>query len=475
VGLSSFTSSSESAADKNEGDTKANYNVSTSRVPKAPSSLVIDRLYLEAGNYLIGGVNMRLNTKNQPFWLQREQDYPSLLDWARLQAIVLYDVLDERAWLVDGLSALLHLVRVSIYHDENSEESPYDWVFDRTMLKDKWDGCSGRLSALKTLRSWDNLRLNLYVKSVSGSPEYATLGDRVTKILHSFEILIDRQVQAAAQDGIKIPHTLKTGRSVVGFDLLDVVTPLGPIDTRIKYLKSSGTGWADLLPAIGATVIFGSGLGDLIVPKEPGKVCGSWGILPKHQDYMAVSVSTLKMIWEERLQRLEPNLEKGQITSKIRWIAPQHPFLTCPCQSWGAKAAASHLNPVQYLVSQSSHTKAMPIDFTELDINGAVLFAPGPMHAKLTKRTAWKTNEHGVRNIQEGTNSDGTSGSSLAITTSAADSSESRSQTSTNLTVPSSSSPHGSDTPMTDVSDTEKVGSGGKRRRWNTMTEGLKK
>ncbi|KAK7425574.1 hypothetical protein QQZ08_007897 [Neonectria magnoliae] len=131
---------------------------------------------------------MSINKKEQPFWLQREDDYPSLLKWVK----------DRRAWLTDGASALLHLVRVSLYLDENDPELTYDWIFDAKKFKDQWNGLTGRQAALKTLKNWDNLDLNVYIagkhRRADGvlETEYYTLEKRVKKILRSIEILIDR-------------------------------------------------------------------------------------------------------------------------------------------------------------------------------------------------------------------------------------------------------------------------------------------
>lgn len=54
-------------------------NVTSSGLRKPPASIAIDKLYIEAGSDFIGGLNMSFNKKEQPFWLEREKDYPSLL------------------------------------------------------------------------------------------------------------------------------------------------------------------------------------------------------------------------------------------------------------------------------------------------------------------------------------------------------------------------------------------------------------
>ncbi|PGH07641.1 hypothetical protein GX51_01650 [Blastomyces parvus] len=367
------------------GSAMANQNISASGLQRPPASIVIDRLYIEGGLHVVGGLQMGINKKDQPFSLERESDYPSLLKWVLLQPIVFYDVSDHRAWLVDGVSALLHLVRVSLYLDQNDPESTYDWVFDANQLKETWEGCTARLAALKTLKSWDNLNLNVHVKARTGIDgkhviEYSTFGERVKKILHSMEILVDRQVKIDSEDGIKISQSLDLGRkSIVGFDILDVITPFGPIHTRIKHLPSRGHGWKDLIPSIGVTTIFGNGFGDLIRPDNPDTICSHWKSVPTGMDYMATSVSTLKMLYEKRLQRIEPALSIGDMTSKITWTSPCQPFKPCECLTSKVADGKCHSDPVQFLGPKKSWTNIgssglNPVNLAKLEENGAVIF-----------------------------------------------------------------------------------------------------
>ncbi|KAL4934323.1 uncharacterized protein BDV17DRAFT_5089 [Aspergillus undulatus] len=377
------------------GHATALQSISASGLPSPPPSIIIDRLYLEGGAQVVGGFSMGINNKENPFWLERESDYPSLIKWISSQPIVFYDISDSRAWLVDGVSALLHLVRVSLHLDQTDPESPYEWVFDASALKDTWNGSStGRLAALKTLTCWDNLKLPLYVKDntnhARGSrrqseKRYSTLGDRVKKIMHSIEILLDRQVKAASQDGIKISQTLSTQRSIVGFDILDVINPLGPIHARIKHMPSRSHGWIDLIQTLGVTTIFGKGFGDLIQPSAPDVICSRWKLVPTGMDYLAASVSTLNMLYDKRLLRLEPGLGLGEMTNKIIWVSTTgQPFEACECMSSAGRSANGHgpckFHPVQYLVSKRPWKLniiprgSTPIDLASLERTGAVVF-----------------------------------------------------------------------------------------------------
>ncbi|KAH7134548.1 hypothetical protein B0J13DRAFT_641074 [Dactylonectria estremocensis] len=334
------------------------------------------------GPDFIGGLNMSVNKKEQPFWLEREKDYPSLLKWISLQPIVFYDVLDRRAWLVDSASALLHLVRILLYLDEHDPESTHDWVFDASKFKDQWDTCTGRHAVLKTLKNWDNLDLNLYVISkriLNGQSvaEHLKLETRVKKILHSIEILIDVQVKLASKDGIRIPQTLDPQRSVTGFDILDVISPLGPVRTRMQHIETWGPGWRGLLPAVGITTIFRNGFRNLICPNDPSSVCSKWKCVLTGSDCLATSVLTLQMLHERRLTRMEPGLGVGELTKKVVWLSSSDPLRACQCVE---TLGACHVSPVQFLVPKRSWDPRItsrpmtPVDVGGLGQQGAVIF-----------------------------------------------------------------------------------------------------
>jgi hypothetical protein len=359
--------------------------ISTSELINVPSSIVIDRIYLEGGMSAIAGINMRFNQKDDPIRLLKGRDYPSLLKWIAAQPVVFFDTSssDRRAWLVDGASALLHLVRVSLHRDEMEDDSTFEWVFDASKLKDDWPGSTGRQAAIKTLKNSDNLNLNVYVERKVGSvPQFSTLRERVMSILHAMEILIDTQQREAAKGELRTLQTLDRRNSITGFDILDVIEPFGSINTRIARFDSWGDGWIDLLPSIGATTLFGQGFGDLVLPTDFKSVCAHWQTVPTRKDYLCASVSTLKMLYEKRLRRSGSTLSVGELTDKILWTSPSRPFNTCFCLESQTSSDHEHCDPVQFLVSSSkvwgsklTPKGSAPIDLTTLDDTGAVVFA----------------------------------------------------------------------------------------------------
>ncbi|KAF5701879.1 hypothetical protein FMUND_13712 [Fusarium mundagurra] len=381
------------------GKPTANQEIKPAGLPRAPASTVIDKLYIEGGSPVTVGLMLDINKKEQPFWLQREKDYPSLLNWVKLQPIVFYDVEDRRAWLIDGASALLHLVRISLHRNTNDPESAYDWVYDPSKLKDHWPGVGTRQAALQTLKRWDNRALGVYVVGnhvdSSGAliPKYSTFEERVTNILHSIERLVDRQAKTASQDGIRISQTLDPRRDIVGFDIADIIDPTVPIYPRIQHLNAWGHGWNDLIPTIGITTIFGRNFGDLIRSDTPNDICPNWICVPAGKDYLAASVSTMQMLHEKRLLRLESGLVGGELTKKITWVASREASVQCSClkrhrmQSAEASRSECNHNPVQFLAkkwwSRTIPHGLKPVDLRSLDAEGAVIFG----HTVLGLRT----------------------------------------------------------------------------------------
>lgn len=439
---------------------------------------------------MIGGANAAINVKEKPFWLERENDYPSLLKWISLQPIIFYDSSHRRAWLVDGASALLHLVRMSLHLDENEVESTFDWMFDPSTLQGDWSAFAGRQAALRTLKNWDNLNMNLYVTSqkvVGGEikTEYATLETRVLKIMHCLEILVDRQVKVASQDGLVIPQAFDTQRTVVGFDTLDILNPLGPILPRIQQLNASGYGWRDLVSAMGITTIFGSDFGDLIRPGEPSSVCPNWRSLPSGSDYLAASHSTLKMLHERRLTRMWPGLAIGEVTEKIIWLSATQLSEPCNClASQGHQAAhICQMSPVQYLMSKklrnlrSASRSMTPVDISRISPEGAVIFgyislfnigggsdAPNQQsherHERLNANVSVVSSRisHNSSQLSPGTNNEGSSSERTSVT----------SQPSI-VTTLSGSAATGQTAGMQEVVDSQGQNIG--RKRWKDLRE----
>ncbi|KAI1021931.1 hypothetical protein LB504_007514 [Fusarium proliferatum] len=463
------------------GHPTANLEIKPGGLPKTSASIVVDKLYIEGGSPVTVGLMLDFNKKEKPFWLQREKDYPSLLNWVKLQPVVFYDVEQRRAWLVDGASALLHLVRISLHLDINDPESAYDWVYDPSELKEHWPGVGSRQAALQTLKDWQNRALYVYIVNKHVDPngvlitKYSTFEERVKIILHSIERLIDRQAQAASQDGIKISQTLDPRRDIVGFDIVDVIDPSVPLHPRVQHLNSWGHGWIDLIPTIGITALFGREFGDLIRADEPDMICPSWRSVPVGKDYLAASISTTQMLHEKRLLRMEPGLIGGELTKKITWVAAKEASLHCKClKSQGssdvqtAGAECNH-NPVQFLAkrwwSRTIPHGLKPVQLGSLDPEGAVIFGHTVLGLRTGERLAPKqADDDGATSTTSGEQAQDASATGSVV-----------SQT-TSVTIPSvghTSQDAGS--AQQSLDSTSNATSEGKKKRWSKFKDWVKR
>lgn len=328
-----------------------------------------------------------LGKRAKPVYLTRGDSLSDRYDWVADQSVVFHGVEDQRAWLVDGASALLHLVRASIERDR-----------DQPAYRDKWkfNGLLRGSSAMEILSNPDNLNTTLYVddrvRSASGAEVDVvhTFRDRVQSVLHCLEALIENQAQAATQDGYWIRKSDATpSKTAVGFDFWDVAKPSRGVHRRVYNLRTPGLGWVhgwvDYIRSIGAMVIFGNDFGELIRPRSADGLCPGWRMVPTGSELMCCTIGTLKA-----LQKGENHLGPGELTSGIVWSSRRQLFAPCPCltpQVFGA--ASSHVDPVQYLLPKN---KLGQLDATQacvritlgelgdLGNDGAAVFGHIPYH-----------------------------------------------------------------------------------------------
>lgn len=279
------------------------------------------------------------------------------MNWVSSQPIVFYDVTDCRAWLIDGASALLHLVRASIHQDRQRPAYKSGWKFDGSLEGDSsYQG--GSNAAIEALTSASNLNRPLYLDDIrpagQGQMEevHYNFRDRVKEILHHLQVLVDQQAHVASQDGYWIPQSPKIGaKTVVGYDFWDIANPPGPIWSRAYYPKTGGHGWIDYIRSIRATTLFGRHFGDLLQATTPGDLCPEWRIVPKGVEYLGVSVASLK-IFHHSINKAA--LAPGELTSGIIWSSRLELFSHCECTSAstvpGPEKVHPHLDPVQLLL-----------------------------------------------------------------------------------------------------------------------------
>lgn len=350
-------------------------------------------MYVEGGAHAIAGVSASVGKRDQPARLSTGDYYARIVKMSS-HPTMFYDVEDRRGWLIDGASALLHLVRASIHQDSQNPVYRSNWLFNGALE----DNVSTRRIAIETLTDLKNLNQALFLVArptdngqMEKIPYY--FNQRVREILDNFEVLADYDTDASFKDGYWIRQPSNGIRkNVLGFDFWDLAKAERRTPHRAHDLRSTGHGWADYIRSIRATTLFGGRFGELLKAASPSDLCRDWRAVPVGVECLAVSVSTLKAIQKSRNAHV---LAPGEITNEITWSSRLELFSPCSCISTSTAVPTasaptvqdhSQHNPTQLLLPKAKGWKVLldvpkihySITLNDLEDSGAVLFGHTP-------------------------------------------------------------------------------------------------
>ncbi|PON26055.1 hypothetical protein TGAM01_v204999 [Trichoderma gamsii] len=106
--------------------------VSCSHLPKPQADDLFSNISVSLGRYVVGGSPYMLGAKDTPIHIS-EDGYIPRLKWISRKFVLLWDEANKRGWLVNGTTALLHLVRASLNHDSKDEFKPA-FLFKRKLI-----------------------------------------------------------------------------------------------------------------------------------------------------------------------------------------------------------------------------------------------------------------------------------------------------------------------------------------------------
>ena len=309
---------------------------------------------------MTGALSIMLGVRETPEYLSRE-DYVSKLEWISMKYVVLWDEDSKRGWLVNGTTALLHLVRASLEHNKRSKVRR---VFLFEEMKDPETPHTAD-SAMDVLLLQENRALKIYPGKVesweepngNGSADpvpkskttFVRLEDRVDHFYHILEKMIEHQIKIESRSGLDMKLRLR--KYLEGWEFREVAMRRDPINPVVKTLPTIAKGWVDFTRDIHAITLFGSGFGDLIQPAQPDPLCLAWSQLPPDEYYLAVSVSDLKDIMDlddNSTRKPLPNVFR--VSDTLLWHAPNGLFEPCHCRCAAqADQAVRHSDFVQVL------------------------------------------------------------------------------------------------------------------------------
>ncbi|KAI9764589.1 MAG: hypothetical protein M1840_008318 [Geoglossum simile] len=346
------------------GAADANYTIDRSRLPAPHAGCVLEKVSVSGGKFITGGFIFGIGNKEKPVHVSRDGYVPKL-QWISKKFVVLWDEEDKRGWLVNGTSALLHLLRASLEHNR-TDKFKSAFLFKPEEMKDAPIPHTAD-SAIDVLLDPTNMKLEIYpekgemydeemrhnrsqLQEVSKKKKrYLRLEDRVEHFYDILEKIIDHQVDVAGQSG-------------------DLATDRDPFYPRVATLQTTGKGWVDFTRSIHAITLFGRGFGEIIQPADTSSSCAYWANLPKGRYYLAACVSDLKEIMDmDGDQKANPM----KLNDDIIWYNPDKIFERCHCTE---KIQGKHSGLVQVLLPSKFCNILPKKDSVELGDRSAVIF-----------------------------------------------------------------------------------------------------
>jgi hypothetical protein len=368
---------------------------------------------ISAGKIVSVGASVAIGKKDKPARAAKKTDYHKQIEWAEERFIVLYDCKDRRAWLIDGLSALLHLVRAHLAHRRKVGR---EVLFSERDIKEPHIPHVGKTAANAVLRNRANMDLKIYEKwnrlveetSIKGEepPEtnykiqrtWEQLPDLVGEIYTTLGLLFDIQTDTLTADGFgaKVHKSLR--RHLEGWDFQQVAAGTDPLLPKAALLRDTGLGWVDLVRAINAITLFGVGFGEILQPVDaavdfalggegdggtagPGPAvnppqrgtrCDRWAALPRGEDLLATTTPVIRDIMESVDKDSKQRL--WELFTGIYWHCPDKVFEDCHCR---ATPGGTQCDRVQVLLPTKFPTlfaRGFRSPTEPLPAHGAVIF-----------------------------------------------------------------------------------------------------
>jgi nucleoside phosphorylase len=337
------------------GAADASYTVETSRLPRPREGCILEKVSIRAGSIIRGDSRFALGHKDTSIHILRQNDYISKLEWISKKFVVLWDEEDKRGWLVNGISALLHVLRTSLESDIAGEFKSV-MLFQRGEMEEASESHTAG-SAISVLLKAKNRELKIY-PTKNG---YLRLEDRVEHFYDILEKIIDHQVNVTEQHSIGLRENLE------GWDFMHLATRQDIIYPRVAALHALGKGWVDFTRAIHAITLVGRGFGEIIQPASPN-LCPYWAKLPKGRYYLAAGVSDLKKIMNADGDHKANPIK---INDNIIWHNPDMIFEHCQCTRMGR---GKHSDFAQVLLPSKFGHLVPKRDPVRLEDHGAVIF-----------------------------------------------------------------------------------------------------
>jgi hypothetical protein len=200
---------------------------------------------------------------------------------------VLWDERDKCGWLVNGTSALLHLLRASL---ECNRKDSLNSIFLFKKMEEAEQPYKAE-SALEVLLNDTNRKLPIYpgprksgytpathtadaTNQVIRTIEGVLVEDRIEQLCDVLEKLIDHQVHTTLQDCTGAIS--QVCERLEGWDFMDLAEDRDPIQPCVADIPRANNSWTNLARSVHAINLFGYGFGEIIQPTDSSHLCKYW-------------------------------------------------------------------------------------------------------------------------------------------------------------------------------------------------------
>ncbi|KAL4888043.1 hypothetical protein BDV59DRAFT_189417 [Aspergillus ambiguus] len=342
------------------GTAEACYGVQETRLRYPSGESAFANVSISTGHLISQGMPFSIGAKDiHP----RRNCYAKKIKWIFQKFLVLWDIETKRGWLVNGASALLHLLRASLEQEKQSKFGRR-LLFDPKELHEASDPHQHE-SALEVLLDESNIRLKVY----SDKNGFVYLEDRIEDFYDILEKIFDYELRS---DYSHIPRSW-----LDGWDFSNLASELDPVYPRRAIIEPEGRSWVDFTRSIHALPLLGRNFGEIIRPST--SICPFWASLPKGKSYLAASVADLRNIM--RACGGDPYDTPVRLTNNIVWYTSQSTAVECRCVELGD---SSHSDLAQVILPSELSRGDGTCTTYEVD-KGAVFFGSNSNHKWLWK------------------------------------------------------------------------------------------
>jgi len=328
------------------GTGKATYDIKEATTDPPGSNLVLEKATITGGKILGGSATFgRGHHRDQIYNASGQVGFRTEVLQLREMYVVLFDTLSRRGWLVDGISALLHITSTQVRDRrflqmcDNPQEVSIRYAHHQRGGDDAFETICKLGNEEITL--WEEFTKRTTTKkkdsegNMVGEPEH--LYD-TWSLKHQFRENIQTlnkiyAHQARPLSGVDIRLTDR--KRLEGWSFRNVVDRPILIEPKTVYLQDDSGGWVEYTRQFHAATLLGANFGELIQPRRHGSQppCCVWDTVPIGRDLLTVSYTTLREIAEKGgAMKHFPK----KVTSDIRWHQAHYLFEP-DCASWDGK------------------------------------------------------------------------------------------------------------------------------------------